>query len=219
MTKIKNRFSVFFKYATCLSALLGVTLSLLSATQDGYSHWSKRLLYFTAQSNIWIAVVFLLLFYSQKPWLYTLKYIFTVSITFTGIVFCCLLAPFSPNDYAPWTLCNLLTHVFTPTFALANFFLDEKQPQITTKQIFLSTIPPLFYLIEVSLLQRFQTDFGRGVAYPYFFMNYRSPVGWFGFSSQGPFILGTAYWWIIFLSLILLIAFILSALSKKKPSA
>ena len=36
-------------------ALFGVLLACIYAKRDGYSAWPRRMLYFTQQSNLWIA--------------------------------------------------------------------------------------------------------------------------------------------------------------------
>lgn len=189
------------KILTIGCSLGGVILALFTANKSGYTHWGRRLLYFTAQSNIWIGLTALVLLClpkrkGGKRWerAYVLKYIFTVSITLTGLVFCGLLAPFCGEEYKPWTTANLLTHVFAPTFAVLDFFVDEKQPFITKKQTSLCLIPPLLYSVVASLLCFYNIDFGRGKNYPYFFLNFRSPAGLFGFSNQRPFFIGEFYW-------------------------
>ena len=200
------------KLLTVGSSLGGVFLALFTAKQSGYTHWGRRLLYFTAQSNIWMGVTALILLFLPRKmqgeamrgkWkkAYILKYIFTVSITLTGLVFCGLLAPFCGDSYKPWTTANFLTHVFAPIFAVLDFFLDENQPFITKKQTLLCLIPPLLYSILASALCFFNVDFGRGKTYPYFFLNYRSPAGIFGFSNQRPFFMGEFYW-IVLLALL-----------------
>lgn len=220
-----KKLSLPLKYLTILSSLGGVTLSLLFAREDGYSHWSRRLLYFTAQSNIWIGITFLLLLLlplkkkNAEQWkarLYLLKYIFTVCITMTGLVFCCLLAPFAENEYQPWRICNLLTHVFTPAFAIADLFLDEYPINIAQKQIFLCLAPFLFYAITTSILGFAHTDFGRGVTYPYFFFHYTSPAGVLGFSNVHPFYVGSFYWFLLFCGIILGIALTYAGFIRKK---
>lgn len=217
-----NRRGVCFvlQFLTCLSAFGGVFLSLLFATRDGYSHWSKRLLYFTAQSNLWIGIVFLfLLAYRKKPrpsWLALLKFVFTVSITVTGLVFCFLLAPFSDDNYTPWTFCNLLTHVFTPLFAAVDFFLENQPVSPPKNAVFASLLPPFCYCAVSVTLQIFEVDFGRGVPYPYFFLNYRSPARLFGFSRERPFFLGSFYWLALFFLLVLGISVFYAKTMKKR---
>ncbi len=213
----KQRISFIFKILTTLSAFGGVFLSLLFARSEGYSHWSRRLLYFTDQSNLWIGVVFLLvLIFRRKPWIYLLKYIFTVSITVTGLVYCCLLAPFSDDSYTPWTLCNWFTHVVTPVLAIADFFLDDTPITLPKNAVFASLLPPFFYLACALLLENFAVDFGRGVPYPYFFLNYRSPAGLFGFSGEYPFFIGSFFWLFIFLLLVLGISVLYAKINKRR---
>ena len=217
------------KYLTVFSSLGGVALSLIFAKQDGYSHWSKRLLYFTAQSNIWIGVTFLLIILSPlkkkntERWsarLYLLKYIFTVCITMTGLIFCCLLAPFADENYHPWKIYNLLTHVFTPAFAIADLFLDGRGIAIDKKGVLLALSPFLGYSFIASVLGFTQTDFGRGVPYPYFFFNYTSPAGVFGFSNAHPFYVGSFYWLVLFGAITIGIAYLYATwLNKKRRAA
>lgn len=222
---MKTKTLYLFKPLTAFCALFGVLFSLFSAQRDGYSHWLKRLLYFTAQSNIWLGITFtaltvLPLFSAEKqarwtPHLYLLKYIFTVSITMTGLVFCGLLAPFSGDDYRPWTTCNVLTHVAAPLFAVVDFFLDEFPFPLGKKEILFSLLPPLCYFSVAGFLGVLGTDFGRGEPYPYFFMNFRSPAGIFGFSDTLPFILGSAYWLALFGLITYGIALLYARLSRQ----
>ena len=199
LVKNRRRVCIFLKIAVVIASFGGVFLSLVFAKRDGYSHWSKRLLYFTAQSNLWVGGIFLALlcFPKHKEKLYLFKYIFTVSITVTGLVFCGLLAPFSDESYHPWTSPNLLTHVFSPIFAISDFFIDERY-SLSKKQRLCVLLPPIFYFAETLFLEFFQIDFGRGVGYPYFFLCYDSPAGVFGFSANPPFFMGTYYWVAIF---------------------
>lgn len=225
-----KRFSEIFPYV--LKALIpivslgGLILAFQGAGADGYSHWTKRLLYFTTQSNIWIALIMpLILLLPLVPEAkrdtasritYLLKYVFTVSITITGIVFCAILAPFADRDgYRAWTLSSILTHVVTPILAICDFVFDCPKLSIGRKEKLFTTIPPLLYLIFASVLSILKVDFGRGDPYPYFFLNYYSPAGVFGFSSQPPFVLGSFYWIIIFLLIVLGVATLFARISKK----
>lgn len=205
--------NTLLKICTVLSAFGGVLLSLVCAQRDGYSHWGRRLLYFTAQSNLWIGGWFLLLLALKgklgekgERRLYLWKYAFTVSITVTGLVFCFLLAPFSDESYRPWTVCNLLTHIVTPVLAVVDFFTDGYRLELKKGQVFLPVLPPLCYMIFAGFLGALNTDFGRGVPYPYFFLNYRSPAGVFGFSAEKPFFIGSFYWIVAFALVVLGIA-------------
>lgn len=207
---MRKKISYLLKCLTVVASLGGVTVSLVFAKSHGYSHWARRLLYFTAQSNVWIGLTFLTLvilpFTRKKArterFLYVLKYVFTVSIAMTGVIFCFLLAPFGDERYHLWSFSSYLTHVFSPAFAIADFFVDDTPLPVRGKQAFLAVLPPLFYILWASVLGFLNIDFGRGEAYPYFFLNYRSPAGIFGFSKELPFVVGSFYWILLFSLLI-----------------
>ncbi len=206
-----NKISFLLKILTAFCSVGGVSISLINAKKDGISHWSKRLLYFTAQSNIWIGLTVLLIIFgillkfSPKVMekLYILKYIFTVSITVTAIVFFFFLAPFADKSYHIWTFSGFLTHLFSPLFAITDYFIDKNKIAFNKKSVLYSIIPPLIYVLGCFLLTSLNVDFGRGENFPYFFMNILSPAGFFGFSNRPP-ILGSFYW-ITVLSLITLL--------------
>ncbi|MBO7303842.1 MAG: hypothetical protein J6V09_01275 [Clostridia bacterium] len=215
---MNKKISTVTKITTVITSLLGVVLSFFSARADGYSHPAKRLLYFTGQSNIWIGLtLFLILIvtHSQKlkdnprvtKTLYALRYVFTVSITVTGFIFCAVLAPGAGNaDYNAWGLSSIFTHVLTPTLAIFDFFFDEVKPRVTKLQLLASLIPLLAYAIFSTVLFCLNVDFGRGDPFPYFFLNHRSPAGIFGTSDVMPYRIGSFYWMAFILLVVLGIA-------------
>lgn len=220
----KRVFSRVLKFVTAAVALGGIFMSFFETELDGFHHWSARLLYFTAQSNIWIGSVLLVIALfpnMRKEWkdrLYFFKYIFTVSITVTGIIFCGLLGPFSDSSFRSWGVSSLLSHVFSPVFAILDFFTDDYKIVLTKKHAWLSTLPFFLYGVVTFILEAFNVDYGRGDPYPYFFMYYRSPVGLFGFSNQYPFYAGSFYWIALFSLLVVGIGFLYLRLYEKTLS-
>ena len=224
---IKEKISLpILKYFIVISSLGGLFISLLESTAHGYSHWSKRLLYFTGLSNVWIGICVLIILIAPfvkalntdfgKDMLYVLRYIFTVSITVTGIVYCFILAPFAKEgEFNPWTLSNVLTHVVAPVLTLVDFFIDEYKLRLTKEHIVFTAIPPLMYFVFSSILNLLSVDFGRGDDYPYFFLNLKSPAGIFGFSDTPPFVIGSFYWILLFLFMVYSIAFPLALVNNK----
>ena len=112
-----------------IAACVGVTLALVYAKDDGFLSAGQRLLYFTNLSNIWIGITCLVISILSiieiklkksllKNYIYTLKFIFTVSITITGLIFCVLLAPFA--DFNVWTISSILTHVVVPVTSIVS---------------------------------------------------------------------------------------------------
>lgn len=209
--------SFVIKMFIVLSSIGGVILSLFYAEFDGYSHWAVRLMYFTGLSNIWIGFCVAIILISPyikafsteegKRRLYVLRYIFTVSITVTGIVYCFILAPFAEEaQFVPWTAPSVLTHVIAPLLSLVDFFLDEYKIRLNKTHVVLCAIPPLCYFTFAGILNILDVDFGKGETYPYFFLNLKSPAGIFGFSDTPPFVMGSFYWIVLFLLIIFTIA-------------
>ncbi len=221
---MRKRLSLLFNVAIPTSAFLGLISSFVYAKRDGYSHWLRRATYFTAQSNLWVGVVFLAILLSRlyhgekraklNGFLYVAKYVVTVSITATGLIFCFVLGPFADDSYHPWSYSSLLTHVITPLLCIADFFIDDKRAQLSLRHCFLAVLPPFFYIVTASSLEISGFDFGRGVPYPYFFLNFRSPAGVFGFSNVFPFFIGSAYWILLFGALIFTIAYVYARAKK-----
>ncbi|MBO7187771.1 MAG: hypothetical protein J6V68_05195 [Clostridia bacterium] len=210
----KKRALLALKIATAVCSLVGLVLSLIFYAQDGYSHWWKRLLFFTSQSNLLVGVFFI--FFTLYPLIKfkdeekakqiicTIKYCLTIAITITGFIFLAVLAPFAHRTgYNAWSLSSILTHIITPVLAASDYFLSDMIP-LKKRHLFYSLIPFVFYLIFASVFCILKIDFGRGEAFPYFFLNYYSPAGIFGFSpTTPPFVLGSFYWFIILIGIIL----------------
>lgn len=199
---------------------LGFILSCVFAVRDGYSHWLTRLLYFTQQSNLWIGVTCLLLAIALInknnaliKALSVCKLIFTVSITVTGFIFCTVLAPFA--DFNVWTFSSVLTHVVVPVLSIADFVSNKNITGLNKKHVLLTLVPPLAYFIFASVLCVLKIDFGRGEPYPYFFMNFYSEVGLFGFIGKWPPQIGSFYWIVFFCVFIYFLGLLYYAINKK----
>jgi hypothetical protein len=64
------------------------------------------------------------------------------------------------------------------------------------------TLPPLAYAVYAGIGYIAGWQFLEGINYPYFFLNWGSPAGAFGFTNELPF-MGSA-WWILAILLFLL---------------
>lgn len=190
--------SVILKCIVILSASIGTYLSAVS-NSGGFMVGVKAFMYFTIQSNIAVALISaigLIMLLRKKrignAW-YVIKYVGTVSITLTGAVFTFVLAP-TLGDKA-WTLPNTLTHVIVPITFIADFFLIAVYGDLQKRHIPFVMIPPGLYAVYAGIGYLAGWEFLRGANYPYFFLNWGSPAGAFGFSDKLPF-MGTA-WWIL----------------------
>ena len=221
-----KKISFITKILIFVTALIGVLFACIYARADGYSHWTKRLLYFTNQSNLWIGIICLLTTVVNakdkvkseiKRLTYVTKFIFTVSITLTGLIFWVLLAPFADQEnYNVWTVASILTHIVVPVLAVFDFFYDDYKIILTKKHTLLAIIPPLIYFTFASILSVCQVDFGRGENFPYFFMDFYSEAGLLGFVSGDLPQLGTVYWLVLILLIILGIGFLYRVLNNNR---
>ena len=202
----RKNVSYVLKLVVILSAAVGTVMSAV-AGRNSFMGGSRVFMYFTIQSNIAIAVICafggLLLLRNKeirKVW-YIVKLAGTVSITLTGVVFVVLLTPVL-GDKA-WNIQNTLTHVVVPAAAIADFFVTASGRQIKRKNVVYVIIPPMLYAIYAGIGYLKGWEFARGQNYPYFFLNWGSPAGAFGFSKELPYM--GCVWWILLL-LVLLIA-------------
>ena len=142
--------SLGLKGIVFLSAVVGTLISALAGV-GSFMGGRRVFMYFTIQSNIAIAVVCavgaVLLLRNRKigtPW-YVVKFVGTVAITLTGVVFCFVLAP-TMGRFA-WNLQNILTHVIVPVASVADFLVTGVYGSIRKRSVLFVTLPPLAYAI------------------------------------------------------------------------
>jgi len=208
--KIRSIASLFLKLIVVLASGIGIFLCCMS--ESGFMGTARVFLYFTTQSNIWIGLTCLIgivwmLKNKEKGYVIRskaflkAKFMFTVAIFLTGFAFCFLLAPVFPGN--PWVLSQILVHVVVPVVALVDFFVGDCSEScvLSYKDSLLTVIPPFYYICfaAVGFVQNW--DFG-GQNYPYFFLNWGSPLGAFGVSKELPF-LGTVWWILVMIVLMI----------------
>ena len=188
------------------------------AGRNSFMGGNRVFMYFTIQSNIAIALIcafggVLLLKGGEIPraW-YVMKLVGTVSITLTGVVFAVLLAPLFGGS--AWNMQNTLTHLVVPLAAVADFFVVFPGVRIDRKHVVWVIVPPLLYAVYAGIAYVRGWEFARGQNYPYFFLNWDSPAGAFGFCKGLPFM--GCVWWILLLSLLILGVGLIYVLILKK---
>lgn len=198
--------SWILKCIVIVSALAGTALSALAGSRS-FMGGRTVFMYFTIQSNIAIALICavgaVLLLKNRKigsAW-FAVKFVGTVAITLTGAVFCFVLAP--TMGAAAWNMQNILTHAVVPLFSIADYFTAGVYGGLRKRSIFFVTLPPLAYVIYAGIGYVRGWQFARGIRYPYFFLNWGSPAGAFGFTKQLPFM--GCVWWILALLIFLLL--------------
>ncbi len=202
--------SLILKGIVILSAALGVTLSAY-ASRDTFMGGGRVFMFFTIQSNIAIALIALagmVLLLKKLPirrWQHVVRFVGTVSITLTGAVFTFILAP-TLGERA-WNLQNLLTHGIVPAAAILDFFVTGAYGDLRNRDMFWVLLPPLAYAVYAGIGYAAGWEFVEGKNYPYFFLNWGSPAGAFGFTDRLPF-MGCAWWILALLLLLLAVGFV-----------
>ncbi|MCQ2145033.1 MAG: Pr6Pr family membrane protein [Bacteroidales bacterium] len=185
---MKRNFSIALKALLALCAGVGIVLTMTNG-HDGTIRWSY-LLYFTIQSNIWVMllaiagiVIMLKNKESDRVWS-ILDLVVTVAITLTGFVYCFVLAPTIEN---PFRIDSVLVHVCSPVLAIVDYLVCGGMLTLKGKDSYWSIIPPFYYLIFASIGYVCNWPFSATTNYPYFFLNWGSPMGAFGIGSEFPF--------------------------------
>ncbi len=204
LSKTKMNCSLLLKTIVFISAVVGTFLSYY-AGRDSFMGGRHVFMFFTIQSNIAMAIISAIgfCFLAQnrpvsKLW-YGIKFVGTVSITLTGVVFCFVLAPTLGAD--AWNIQNTLTHVIVPVLSVVDFFVISPVAKLKKTSTLYVMIPPMLYAIYAAIGYVKNWQFAEGVNYPYFFLNWGSEAGAFGFTNELP-IMGTA-WWILALMIFL----------------
>lgn len=214
--KTKTLISIILKLLLVVSTVTGIVGCVVGV--DGFMGGNTLILYFTNQSNIWIAVVALILaiiqiigltkgVYGLNKTAFLIQQVFTVSISLTCIVYCFVLVPsflaVSTDLFNPFALTQMLLHVVTPLLAIIDFLFSCRGVTFSNVDALWSAIPPLYYLGFSAIGYVLNWNFGMGNNFPYFFLNYDSPAGVFGFSSVMPYFMGSFYWIILLVILVL----------------
>ncbi|MBR6512898.1 MAG: hypothetical protein IKT24_05485 [Clostridia bacterium] len=186
---------------------------------------SADLKFFTNQSNLLIGALdlvfaFMLIGRIKDGSLelttphYIMQLIATVAITLTGIIFCFVLLPVFLAAGVPASMIlswrQILLHIVVPVLAVVDFlcFTRPLKYSYMFRDCLFPVILPLYYLIFEIVCYRMNLEFAPGINYPYFFMNWASPAGLFGFSNQMPYFMGNGYWMILILLMTFGISFL-----------
>lgn len=188
------------KAALIIVGILGI---IFTAQSSAFMGGASVFFFFTVQSNIFIiamALVFLineiLLLRSKKSFinqtLLYIKYVATVAITITFIVFFTMLAPLMGIDYLV-SFNNLSLHAIVPILAIVDFILFDTDINLTYPKSLISTIAPVSYVVFVYVGSIFKLQYGENLYYPYFFLDFEKN----GFFFEKGF--GVILWIIILL--------------------
>ena len=178
-----NVFKTVLKIALKASlAIVGILGIIFTAQSSAFMGGGSVFFFFTVQSNIFIIVMSLLflvndvmLLINKKSFvnqtLLLIKYVATVAITITFIVFFTMLAPLMGVDYL-LSFNNFSLHAIVPILAIIDFILFDTDINLTYKNSLLATIAPISYVAFVYIGAIFKLQYGENLYYPYFFLDF-----------------------------------------------
>ncbi len=208
--KKHNLIKTIFRAIIIISAIVGVILNSLGSLIP-----LKQFAYFTVQSNVLVAVVYLVMIFSNKEnnLMRLINNQAVVAIILTGLVYNLMLKPYiSGDEYSPNTLSDILVHSLTPILVFFDFIFFTNHEKHKINEIFYNLTFPMLYwiftLVFVALGENFNIGNTYISNYPYFFLNIRA-VG------IGYFLLVIAFILIISLLLYIIEWFISKKFSKK----
>lgn len=187
----KNIFKLCFRILIIASVVAGICLTPIERIDEQF--W-----FFTIQTNIFIAIIEIILVGSQifnmcgeeTPFVTSKGFSFirtltTFFITITGLIYCFVLAPVGMYfDDKPLSVMfdfrNVLLHITVPVMAIIDHLFYSTKGNLKYKHTPLFLIYPLFYFALVNIRAIFSTKrFIDGSLYPYFFLDpYLDGQGW-----------------------------------------
>lgn len=219
-----KKYRIICNLSIAFFAVIGVILSYNEPNAV-----KNIILYFTTQSNIWIMLIALVMvFYdlakkAVPKAVYIIKYIFTVSIMVTGIVYNLILAPqyaiYFGSFFKAYSMSVTLLHVVVPLLAFISYILFDENPFKRKFNLLGYTMPMLYFLFIIVLSIVSTNDYifdgmdGSPSRFPYFFLDYINN-GWFTLTGNIAK-LGVFYWFLISLVLVIVIGQLLRFTQRK----
>lgn len=127
---------------------------------------------------------------------YVVKFMATISITLTFLIYLTLLAPTNPagflNAYLQNGAGSFCVHFLGPILSILDFILFDFYYESSHAHIFFAMLPPYVYMGFIVALAENGIRWNETMWAPYNFMNYGASTGWLGFdiSQMGRTTLG-----------------------------
>ena len=218
-----KRLSLIINVIIVLSSASAITMDFSPSAvriMDG-----NPLLFFTTQSNIAVGAVSMcsVIMYAfdfvAKKWMSIIKLATTTSIMLTMAVYCFLLAPAASGIYeGVWSTCNVLLHVVVPLMCVLDYYLTTGRQNFCVCERLWTIVPPVLFMTFSAIGYVSNWNYGLDQNYPYFFMNYASEAGVFGFCGQLPYI-GVFYYAVAIAAAVYLFGVLLTIGAKRGKNA
>ena len=181
MNLVKTLSKIIIKAALVVVGILGI---IFTAQSSEFMGGGSVFFFFTVQSNIFIIAMTLLFLINEVMQLITkkrfinqtllfIKYVATVAITVTFLVFFTMLAPLMGVDYL-LSFNNFSLHAIVPILAIIDFVLFDADIRLTYSNSLIATIAPISYVLFVYIGACFKLQYGEYLYYPYFFLDFET---------------------------------------------
>ena len=165
-------------------AIVGILGIIFTAQSSAFMGGGSDFFFFTVQSNIFIIAISLIFLVNEIVVLVTnkgfinqtlrhIKYVATVAITVTFLVFFTMLAPLMGVDYL-LSFNNFSLHAIVPMLAIIDFIIFDTDINLTYPNSLLATIAPISYVLFVYIGACFKLQYGENLYYPYFFLDFET---------------------------------------------
>lgn len=165
-------------------AIVGILGIIFTAQSSAFMGGGSVFFFFTVQSNIFIIAISLIFLVNEIVVLVTnkgfinqtlrhIKYVATVAITVTFLVFFTMLAPLMGVDYL-LSFNNFSLHAIVPILAIIDFIIFDADINLTYPNSLLATIAPISYVLFVYIGACFKLQYGENLYYPYFFLDFET---------------------------------------------
>lgn len=178
--------------------VIGVLGIVFTAASTDFMGGASVFLFFTVQSNIFIILMAFLFLghevislitkkYFTNQIMIHIKFVATVAITITFIVFFTMLAPLMGMDYL-LSFNNFSLHAIVPILAIVDFFLFDADINLTYPKSLIGGAMPLYYVFFVYIGVPLNFQYSENLKFPYFFLDYEKN----GFFFEKGF--GVVFW-------------------------
>lgn len=185
-------------------ALIGILGIIVTANSTDFMGGGSVFLFFTVQSNIFIILMALITLafeiislVKNKPYvnqiLLYFKFVATIAITITFIVFFTMLAPLMGIDYL-LSFSNFSLHTIVPILAITDFIIYDVDINLTYPKSLIGAAMPVYYVGFVYVGVPLNFQYSENLKFPYFFLDYETN----GFFFEKGF--GVIIWIILLLA-------------------
>lgn len=220
MRFLKNKSKILMRVLFIIICAIGIHANIIDTNKDAFMGNGTALNFYTIQSNILVLITQIILliatFFSEKlkgkvqTVLSILKYMTTVAITITLVVFWVLLAPYMEQETLLSFSC-IMVHFVIPLGMIADYLCGDAEKFIKKKDILYSLIPPICYLIFCFVRANVSdVRLTGGSRFPYWFLDI-DQFGWVG-NENG---IGVLYWIIILAIFVLILGWSLYFVKTK----